>query len=152
MSSAYANELIKLEKFHCQKQKHLNPWDAGGIIGHAIKWILFKLFFFLWKGCRELHLKNHPISRVYFPSGASWVEYTLNSANPTERQHDLLGKQFMKSNALWRSSKSFNCDVPIYCWIHYFPLNAFAHKWKTKMIQEMGIVKKIESQRTLLQL
>ena len=141
VSSAYDNELIKLEKFYCQKQKHPNTWDAGGIIGHATKWILFNLFFPLWEGYRGLHLKNHPISRVYFPSGASWVAYALNSTNPTERQHDLLGKQFMKSNILWRSSKRFNCNVPMYCWIHYFPLNAFAHSKNTKMIQKMNIVK-----------
>lgn len=43
VSSANANELIKLEKFHSQKQKHPNTWDAGGIIDHATKCILFKL-------------------------------------------------------------------------------------------------------------
>lgn len=98
VSSANINELIKLEKFHCQKQKHPNTWAAGGIIDHATKHILFKLIFFLQAGCGELHLKSHPISREYFPSGVSWEKYVLNSAKPAERQHKLIGKLLMKSN------------------------------------------------------
>jgi hypothetical protein len=89
----------------------------------------------------ELHLKSHPISREYFPYGASWVEQAVNAAKPAERQHNLLRKQFTKRTAFRKSSKRLNCDAPIHCRIHYFPLNVFAHKWKTQMIQEIDILK-----------
>ena len=75
---------------------------------------MFKLNFFpLRKPCRAtLKKKKNSISREYFPSGASWGEYALNSIKTAERQHDLLRKQFMKSISFKKPAKDFTMTFP----------------------------------------
>lgn len=55
-------------------------------------------------------------------------EYALNFAKPAERQHDLLRKQFLKSNVFEDPAKGFTVTSP-YIAEFIMPLNAFAHKW-----------------------